>query len=284
MCPQNHLIETASPETGSLLIWDTGTYSVLPRRSKHAPRKDPSSQPSSPTASPTRSTTTQQALLETAFNSRKIRLRLHGSKLPDPYVLNLRLTKAEDASGRSTARMSSRKPRRRPRPEPAPPETSSSDAGEEEKDDEKHVVPPGQEADPAANVSALDRELRELEDDQVRRLNAYPGADNSIGSIYQRRWYLSLERPSCGLKASRHRGRLLWGLPDEQGSSAGSRHDSAAPGRDGRPEPSRLSFPFYVRGPDHETSVVTGRRGQDILRDERVTSFVRRQGWTPVLN
>lgn len=29
---QNHLIETASHSTGSLLIWDTGEYSVLPYR------------------------------------------------------------------------------------------------------------------------------------------------------------------------------------------------------------------------------------------------------------
>ena len=29
---QNHLIETASLETGSMLIWDTGTYEVLPWR------------------------------------------------------------------------------------------------------------------------------------------------------------------------------------------------------------------------------------------------------------
>lgn len=27
---QNHLIETASPATGSMIIWDTGEYSVLP--------------------------------------------------------------------------------------------------------------------------------------------------------------------------------------------------------------------------------------------------------------
>ncbi|XP_044719939.1 DNA polymerase ligase (LigD) domain-containing protein [Hirsutella rhossiliensis] len=219
----NHLIETASPETGSLLIWDTGTYSILPRRSKHAPRQDPSSPPTSPPSSAAPSPSTQQALLEKAFHSRKIRLRLHGSKLPDPYVLNLRLTKAEDASGRSRSLRCPRTRRRRPRAEHAQPETSSSDdddhADDEDEEDDKHiVVPPGQEADPTGNVSALDRELRELEDDQVRRTNAYPGAVNTIGSIHQRR---------C---------------------------------------------------------VVTGRRGEDVLRDEQVTSFVRRQGWAPVLN
>jgi len=27
---QNHLIETASPKTGSMIIWDTGEYEILP--------------------------------------------------------------------------------------------------------------------------------------------------------------------------------------------------------------------------------------------------------------
>ena len=38
---QNHLIETASMTTGSMLIWDTGEYSVLPYREQ---RHDDSSQ------------------------------------------------------------------------------------------------------------------------------------------------------------------------------------------------------------------------------------------------
>ncbi|KAL6701939.1 DNA polymerase ligase domain-containing protein, partial [Trichoderma pleuroticola] len=106
-CLWNHLVETASPETGSLLIWDTGTYSILPRPSKHAPTLDPSSPPAShqsPSASPSASPSpsqTAQSLLHAAFQDRKIRLRLHGAKLPDPYVINLRLTKSEDAAGRS---------------------------------------------------------------------------------------------------------------------------------------------------------------------------------------
>ena len=32
MSGQNHLIETASLQTGSMLIWDTGTYEVLSYR------------------------------------------------------------------------------------------------------------------------------------------------------------------------------------------------------------------------------------------------------------
>lgn len=37
---QNHLIETASASTGSLLIWDTGEYEVLPWREKRDKETD----------------------------------------------------------------------------------------------------------------------------------------------------------------------------------------------------------------------------------------------------
>lgn len=42
--------------------------------------------------------------------------------------------------------------------------------------------------------------------------------------------------------------------------------------------------PFYVRGPEVERSVVTGRLGGDVLSDEGVEGFVPRRGWNPVLN
>lgn len=41
--------------------------------------------------------------------------------------------------------------------------------------------------------------------------------------------------------------------------------------------------PFYVRGPDVERSVVTGRLGQDVLDDEGVQGFIARKGWRAVL-
>ncbi|KAJ6442908.1 Protein STB2 [Purpureocillium lavendulum] len=307
---QNHLIETASPHTGSLLIWDTGTYSVLPRRSKHAPREDPSLQQHSPerSTSPGATPATQQALLEQAFHNRKIRLRLHGSKLPDPYVLNLRLTKSEDASGRAKSLRTPRSrrrgrtkdttPQRRQKQQQQQPETSDSEEGNDKDDtaaveagpdggdDDAHVVPPREEADPAADVSALERELRELEDEQVRRSNAYPGAHNSIGSVHQRKWYLSLDRRACGFIERRRDGKTVW----QRDEAASTSDDGEATGKvddaemESECQPGRLSFPFYVRGPEYERSVVTGRRGEDILRDEGVTNFIPRKGWTAVLN
>lgn len=266
MDKQNHLIETASASTGSLLIWDTGTYSILPRKSKHSPPADPSSTPSSPTSS---SPSTPQALLHAAFQSRKIRLRLHGRRLPDPYVVNLRLTKSEDVAGRVKSGRIPRKRRRRGVQMHTQPETT----GEDESDiDESEDVPTSvDESTDAEGLSAMERELRELEDEEVRRTNAYPGASNTIGSIHQRRWYLSLDRPGCGFLEKRTNGRSNWELQNSREI------------QDEETENGRLFYPFYVRGADHERSVVTGRHGGDILKDEGVDKFVQRKGWRPVL-
>ncbi|OAA46928.1 ABC1 domain containing protein [Metarhizium rileyi] len=264
----NHLIETASPETGSLLIWDTGTYTVLSRRSKHAPTTDPSSQTSSDEDRP------QQELLQEAFRNRKIRLQLHGSKLPETYVLNIRLTKTEDAEGR--AKRHKGPPRKRRRVERVEPETSSetdfNDGGEDS------VIPQGKEAEGRDVSAVVDREVQELEDAEVRRTNAYPGASNTIGSIHQRKWYLSLDREACGFEERREGGKTVWRLPSTSASAP-----PLAP-KSEKDMMRRLSFPFYVRGIEHERSVVTARTGEDILRDEGVQRFIRRKGWLPVLN
>lgn len=272
----NHLIETASPQTGSLLIWDTGTYTVLPRRSKHAPRADPSSQPS-----PDDEGRPQQELLEAAFHNRKIRLQLHGSKLPETYILNMRLTKREDAEGRAK---NSRAPRtKRRRVKRADPETSS-DSGdvpdEDDEDEDTTLVTKGRQAN-GQEISriALEAELQELEDAEIRRTNAYPGAFNTIGSIHQRKWYLSLDRKACGFQERLQGGKTVWQIPSTSASSA-----STTDTRGEKDAMQRLSFPFYVRGVEHERSVVTARTGEDIMRDERVQGFVRRKGWRPVLN
>ncbi|KAH7256494.1 DNA polymerase ligase-domain-containing protein [Fusarium tricinctum] len=264
-CLWNHLIETASASTGSLLIWDTGTYSILPRESKHSPPTDPSSPPSSPTSS---CPSTPQALLHAAFHNRKIRLRLHGRRLPDPYVLNLRLTKSEDVAGRVRSGRTSRKRRRRGVQMHTQPETTDED--ESDVDESEDVPTNVDESTDAEGLSAMERELRELEDEEVRRTNSYPGASNTIGSIHQRRWYLSLDRPACGFLEKRTNGRSIWELQNSRET------------KDEKTDNGRLSYPFYVRGSDHEQSVVTGRQGGNILKDEGVDKFVQRKGWKPV--
>lgn len=285
----NHLIETASAETGSLIIWDTGTYSVLPRRSKHAPPEDPSSPPGSPHSSSSSNskqhTPTAQSLLHAAFQNRKIRLRLHGTKLPDPYVINIRLTKTEDAAGRSR---SSKTPRTRRRgrttkSRPADPESTSSDSDEYENDMEESATDEPQAragTNDTPSLSEARRKLQQEEDAQVRLNNAYVGASNTIGSVYQRRWYLSLDRRACGFTEKKRHGRSVWEklLPDTAPKDPSDDLEA-----DVEESSCRLSFPFYVCGPQFEQSVVTGRLGEEVLRDEGVTTFVPRKGWTPVM-
>ena len=282
---KNHLIETASSDTGSLMIWDTGTYSILPRRSKYAPALDPDSGSSDDESTSSSSPTTQQTLLHAAFQTRKIKIRLHGTKLPDPYVVYIRLTKTEDAAGRVKATQV-KKPARRRRShrrtgksaEAKTAETSSSETDVEANND-ADVVPAtnSQLLQQDATVSALEKELRELEDDEVRRTNAYKGAMNTIGSIHQRKWYMSLERELSGFvpkKAENH--RTIWQPKTGAAADMGERSESDSQ--------IRLSYPFYVRGRDFERSVITGRLGTDILRDEGVAGFVPRMGWKPVVN
>ncbi|KAH8899382.1 hypothetical protein GQ53DRAFT_741506 [Thozetella sp. PMI_491] len=275
----NHLVETGSRETGSLLIWDTGTYQILPRRSKHAPAIDPDSEGNESEDSLSEATTEQEKL-HAAFANRKIRLRLNGTRLPRGYTVYLRVTKKEDAAGRMKALRSASgvKPRRRRARRgqaPKPAETSSS-ASESEPEPDLYSA----RADQAQNegesegLSAVERELREVEDDEIRRTNAYTGASNTIASVYQRRWYLSLDRSAAGFVKMRKQGGTVWEMGDGCSELPGSAEEND----------SRLNYPFYVKGPEHERSVVTGRLGQEILRDEGVSDYAGRKGWCPVLN
>ena len=110
-------------------------------------------------------------------------------------------------------------------------------------------------------------------DHQIRAENAYPGASNSIGSIHQRRWFISLDRVGSGFTRQSPRTGTrknnVWTRkrdPEHKGSTT------------------LLGFePFHVRGPEVEKSVVTMRRAQDVLDDEGVKEFVRRPGWRAVI-
>ena len=109
-------------------------------------------------------------------------------------------------------------------------------------------------------------------DYQIRTENAYPGATNSIGSVHQRRWFITLDRPDSGFMRS----------PQSQRTKE-SKKAKWIRKRDRQHEGELLGFePFYVRGPDVEMSVVTGRREKEVLEDEGVKGFVRRRGWRAV--
>jgi hypothetical protein len=90
-----------------------------------------------------------------------------------------------------------------------------------------------------------------------------------------------LDRSACGLLEKKGQGRSIWEPPSTTAADDTSSQTTAS----GRTVSSdgRLSYPFYVRGVDYEKSVVTGRQGKDVLRDEGVTNFIARKGWTPVL-
>lgn len=113
---------------------------------------------------------------------------------------------------------------------------------------------------------AFDRELQEIEDEEVRLTNAYPGASNTINSIHQRRWYLMLDRSSSGFVPKR----------DKESGSSWVRKEEEGKGLSG-------FKPFFVRGRDVERSVITGRTADEVMADEEVKGFVGRKGWRAVL-
>jgi DNA polymerase Ligase (LigD) len=90
---QDHLIESASHSTGSMLIWDTGEYSTLPYREPQEIQL--SSSEGSDKLEPINSerTFSESEKLHEAFRHRKIRLRLHGTRLPPNYTISLHLSK-----------------------------------------------------------------------------------------------------------------------------------------------------------------------------------------------
>ena len=117
--------------------------------------------------------------------------------------------------------------------------------------------PPGT-TDAAAVASDADAEL-------VRSTNAYVGATNSINSIHQRKWFLSMDRSSSGFALQRNTatGRRTWVRRRRSDGSLGGFER------------------FHVLGRDVERSIVTGRLAAKILQDEDVHGYVPRGLWRP---
>ena len=254
-----------------MLIWDTGEYSVLPlRKSSHHLETDESEGPEEDGSN---NPLSECEKLVHAFQQRKIRLRLHGSRLPKGYTVYIRLTKENNRSDQP------KKPaRRRRRPDqkqrPKQVETSSdseatsSTLGETEKG---HLASLARTESPPKKIESKDdgNAIAVASDDEsetIRVNNAYMGATNDVGSIHQRRWYLSLDRENSGFvlqSATKHSRRWWIRRRDDNGGLQGFER-------------------FVVTGRDGERSVVTGRLASDILRDEGVEGYTPRGLWRPV--
>lgn len=206
----------------------------------------------------------QSSIPLTYLLQRRIRIRLHGTHLPKSYTLSLRLLTSENRH-----QQPAKPSRKRHRKASSIIHTSqitppTSDLDEDDAVPDAHPIA----MDPSA--SALERELAEQEDEEVRRTNAYPGARNSVGSIHQRRWYCSMDRFASGFR------------PKPRGSGSkdqGGRREWERRWANGK----LLGFkPFFVMGREVERSVVTGRTADEIMSDEKVEGFVGRKGWRAV--
>lgn len=178
-----------------------------------------------------------------AFQRRHIRLRLRGTRLPPDYTVSLRLP-----SNNYRDAQPGRPKRKRRRLDPAKlarRNTGSQTGSDSDQPSETLLVDP---ADDAAAQASEDEA-----DATIRINNAYTGATNSIGSIHQRHWFLTLDRKNSGFRQASS-GR--WEGPWEA---------------------------FFVRGREVETSVVTGRKAEDVMADEGVKEFRGRKMWRAIV-
>lgn len=246
---QNNLIESASHATGSLLIWDTGEYSVLPRK-KQPTQTDDNLTDGDGDDMAGYATNPDNEKLIIAFQGRYIRLRLHGTRLPPNYTIGLRLPSSNDR-GKQQPPAPSYKRRRKSswKPEAPSPASTSSDVDFETatEDHETYAV-----------ASASDKEEAAL----ISQNNAYTGAENTIGSVHQRNWYLSLDRHNSGFVKE-----------DGKWVRRPTRGDGEPGGFDA----------FFVLGSEVERSVVTGRLSKEIMEDEGIAGFRPRKMWRPVM-
>ncbi|OBT78296.1 hypothetical protein VF21_02992 [Pseudogymnoascus sp. 05NY08] len=247
-----------------MLVWDGGVYEVLSRRKGDEPERDPGSAEGSQSSGlgdvekgergeeergGVEGVSENLKLVE-AFGRRKIRIRLHGARLPEGYTLDMFV-----APGSQHLREPRAAVRKKKRRVVKVMETSS----EGEESDAAISV-----ADAVAAEWALEWKRKEVEKREVRRVNAYPGAENTIGSLYQRKWFLCLDREGSGFCKADRDG--VWERRKGEGG--------ALEGFE----------PFYVRGVEEERSVVTGMKAEHVMRDAGVVGFVRRKGWRAILD
>jgi hypothetical protein len=195
----------------------------------------------------TDTTQSQSELLVQAFQSRHIRLRLHGTRLPRNYTVALRLPTRNDRAAQPDK---PKRKRRRKVPSAKPEENVISDTDSDPAQPTNPPIEESYEAKEAAMASEAEM------DSEIRANNAYPGAMNTIGSIHQRHWFLTLDRANSGFFKAR------------SGPNAGRWVGDWDP--------------FYVYGREHERSLITGRLADDVMADDGIESFVGRKMWRPI--
>jgi hypothetical protein len=249
----NNLVESASHSTGSLLIWDTGEYEVLPYRETPKARttddecSDPEAQAEKAPCVPE----SESEKLFAGFQARHIRLRLHGTRLPRDYAISLRLPSDNNRSGQPE------KPKRKRRKvDPSKVMRPAAMLTDSEADTpESELGASTSHTDAQPEDAAVASEAEE-EDAAIRSNNAYTGATNTIGSVHQRHWFLSLDRKLSGF----HKARS--GV--DEGRWVGERDT------------------FLVLGRDVERSVVSGRLADEVMSDEGVIMFQGRKMWRAI--
>jgi DNA polymerase Ligase (LigD) len=249
-----------------MLIWDTGEYSVLPYRGSSIDSDAESGGNEARNA-----TVTDSEKLRQAFRQRKIRLRLHGTRLPQGYTLAIRADKHHfpTEQPRKPARTRRRKAPKSTHGQKR--ETPSSEGSDTDQPQlgrgrieslHRPASPPRTVEISNENVHAASEE----ESETIRLANAYPGATNDINSVHQRKWYLSMDRNSSGFYPVRDNrtGLRTWTRKTGPGGML-------------------YGFEkFWVMGRDVERSVITGRLAKDIMEDEGVEGYVPRGLWRPV--
>ena len=292
-CLWNHLIETASYTTGSMLIWDAGEYEVLPiSGDKEGGDESASDGSAASETEPTKKqSSTEQQKLKRSFQRRKIKLRLHGTRLPQGYTLSLRLTK-ENYRSEQPKKPSRRRRRRAPgaallQETESESDKQNSDAGPPRlrrglSSFSRLASPPeslrqsstvGDESTSAKDAVAV---ASDNEDEAIRVNNAYTGATNDIGSIHQRRWYLSVDRTASGFLK---RTRTTKAGSTETVWLRRSGNELLSEGVLGAPDGFER---FIVGGREKEKSIVTGRLASEILVDEGVEGYIPRGLWNAI--
>ena len=254
-----------------MLIWDTGEYSILEYR-QTPPESGTDAEDVDDGASENNcNLLSDSEKLHQAFQQRKIRLQLHGTRLPPDYTLAIRMSR-DHVKMEQPHRPARRRRRRDPKSKSRrTPDTSDSDdrdslrgTGRLEKVESLHRT-----ASPPAKSEPIEAEKYTASDgdsETIRLSNAYTGATNNIGSIHQRKWYLSLDRHTSGFvprRSTSTRTRRWERKRDDNGVLHGFEK-------------------FWVMGRDEERSVLTGRLAKDIMEDEGVVGYIPRGLWRPV--